>query len=112
MAKKKSFKDYTELGDISAALILKNFPFVLFLGFLATIYIANAHYSEKKIRQIQKLQTELKDMRWSYMSLKSEAMYKSKQSEVTKSVESLNLKISGKKPKKIVVPKNKLEYNR
>lgn len=112
MAKKKSFKDYTELGDISAALILKNFPFVLFLGFLATIYIANAHFSEKKVREIQKLQAEIKDMRWRYMSLKSETMYKSKQSEVVQRVEPLNLKISGKKPKKIVVSKNNVEYNR
>ena len=60
MAKTKSFKEYTELGNISAELVFKNLPFVLFLSFIAMVYIANAHYSEKKVRQIQQLQSELK----------------------------------------------------
>ena len=89
MAKRKTFKDYTELGNISAELVLKNFPFVIFLSFLAMVYIANALYSEKKVRQIQKAQVELKQMRWKYMSLESEFMYKTKRSEVIKAVKAV-----------------------
>ncbi len=103
MAKKKTFKDYTAIGSLSAELILKNFPFVLYLSFLAMIYIANAHYSEKKVREIQKVQVELKQMRWKYMSLKSEFTYKAKRSEVVKSVKDLNLKSNKKKPNKIII---------
>lgn len=103
MAKKRSFKDYTALGSISAELVLKNFPYVCFLGFLAMIYIANAHYSEKKVRQIQKAQSELKQMRWKYMSLKSEFTYQTKRSEVIKAVKDLGLKPSKKKPNKIIL---------
>ena len=104
MAKrKKSFKDYTQLSAISSSLILKNLPFVFFLGFLATIYIANAHYSEKKVREIQKLQSQLKELRWHYRSLKSEIMYSTRQSEVAKNVAPIGLKRKAK-PKKIYIP--------
>ncbi len=105
MAKTKSFKEYTALGNISAELVFKNLPFVLFLSFIAMIYIANAHYSEKKVREIQKLQSELKQQRWQYMSLKSELMYDSKRSEVIKAVKPIGLKTSIKRPNKIVVNK-------
>ena len=103
MAKKKTFKDYTAFGSISAELILKNFPFVFFISFLAMIYIANAHYSEKKVRQIQTSQAELKQMRWKYMSLKSEFTYQAKRSEVLKLVKDIDLKTSNKKPNKIIL---------
>ena len=101
MAKKKTFKDYTLLGSFSPELILKNFPFVFFLSFLAMIYIANAHYSEKKVRAIQTSQAELKQMRWKYMSLKSEYTFQAKRSEVIKSVEDIGLFANKKKPNKI-----------
>lgn len=105
MAKKKTFKDYTALGSLSAELVLKNLPFVFFLSFLAMIYIANAHYSEKKVRQIQKAQSELKEMRWKYMSLVSDFTYQTKRSEVIKSVKDLGLKPNKKKPNKIIIKK-------
>jgi cell shape-determining protein MreC len=105
MAKSKSFKEYTELGNISAELVFKNLPFVLFLSFMAMIYIANAHYSEKKVREIQKLQSELKQKRWQYMSLKSELMFQSKRSEVMNSVAPLGLKTINRQSYKIVVDK-------
>ena len=105
MAKRKRFKDYTELGNISAELVFKNFPFVIFIGFLAIVYIANALYSEKKVRQIQKAQIELKQMRWKYMSLESEFMYKTKRSEVIKAVKDIGLKPNKRKPNKIIINK-------
>jgi len=106
MAKKKSF-DYTELGDLTSKWILKNLLFVLFLGFLATIYIANSHYAERNVREIQILQKELKEMRWYYMSLQSENMYNSKRSEIAKSIKEDGLRPVNGKPKKIVVKRSK-----
>ena len=82
MAKKKGISSYLELSFWSSDLVLKNLPFVVFLGFLATIYIANVHYAEKNVRQIQILQRNLKELRWHYMSLESDNMFNSKQSEV------------------------------
>ncbi len=85
--------------------LLKNLPFIVFVGFLGTIYIANAHYAEKKVREIQILQKDLKETRWRYMSLKSELMYNSKQVEVAERAKDIGLKESKEQPKKIVVRK-------
>jgi len=104
MAKKqKGFKDYMGVGAISAKLILQNLPYVLFIGFLLLIYIANAHYAEKKVREIQKLEDEVKELRWQYISYKTELMYNSKRSEVLKGVKQKGLKPIKGKPKKIEV---------
>ncbi len=104
MAKRsKSIKDYTAIGTLSTQLVLKNLPFVFFIAFLTVIYIANAHYSEKTVREIQVLQSELKELRWKYMSLRSELMYKNMYSEVEDRVEKDGLKFQPQLPKKIVV---------
>lgn len=101
--KKKTFKDYTAFSAMSAELVLKNFTFVCFLSFLALIYIANAHYSEKKVRQIQQLQKELKQMRWKYMSLVADFTHQTKRSEVIRQVKDEGVKPNKKKPVKIIV---------
>ena len=101
---KKTIGSYLEIGSMGASLILKNLPYVLFLSFLAIVYIANAHYAEKQIRQIQALQQEVKDLKREYNSLKSEIMFKSRLSEVGDDVESLGLYKTGGNVKRIVVP--------
>jgi hypothetical protein len=94
---KKSLGSYLEIGSFGASLILKNLPFVLFLSFLTIIYIANAHYAEKQVRQIQALQSEVKELKRQYNSLKSDIMYKSRLAEVGENVEALGLhKTSGR----------------
>ena len=104
MAKKKiSFGNYFALGSMSASLILKNLPFVMFLGFLTVIYIANAHLAEKQIRQIQSLQQDVKDLKRQYNSLKSENMFKSRLAEIEDDVEGLGLTKKAGSVKRIIV---------
>lgn len=100
---KNPFKDFASIGSISTTWILKNLPFVAFLGFITTIYIANAHYAERNVREIQVVQKELKDLRREYNSLQAENMSKQRMSEVAKSVKPLNLEVFNKSPKKIIV---------
>ena len=88
---------------MGASLILKNLPFVLFLSFLTVIYIANAHYAEKQVRQIQSLQLEVKELKREYNSLKSEIMFKSRLSEVGGDVESLGLRKTAGRVRRIVL---------
>ncbi len=104
MAKKKGIS-FAELSFMPVDFILKNLPFLVFLGFLAVVYIANSHYAERNVRQIQELQKELKELRWFYMSLQSENMVNSMQSEVVDKVADNGLKLQRGKVKKIVVPK-------
>ena len=105
MAKRKTFKDYTALGNFSAELIIKNLAFFVFLGMLGIVYIANTHYSEKKIKTIQKVEEEIKKYRWEYMALKSEVMKNTKQSEIAKEVKDQGVRSNSKTPKKIVINK-------
>ncbi len=104
MAKKRNSNiTFNELSQITTEMILKNVPFVSFLGFLATIYIANAHYAERNVREIQTYQKDLREIRWYYMSLQAENMYNSKLSEVEESVEEEGLRQTTTKPKRIKI---------
>jgi hypothetical protein len=72
--------------------IVKNIPYFLFLAALAVIYIYNGHYGDKIIRNISKTSRELKELQYEYKTLKSEVMFRSKQSELAKAVQPLGLK--------------------
>ncbi|MCB0631861.1 MAG: FtsL-like putative cell division protein [Saprospiraceae bacterium] len=102
MAKKKttSFKD---ISQMPVEWLLRNLVFIAFLGFLAVIYIANSHLAERNVRTIQMLEKDIKELRWYYMSLESENMYNSLQSEIADKVRADGLRLQRGKPKKIVV---------
>ena len=72
--------------------IVKNIPFFLFLAVLAIIYIYNGHYADNTVRNINNVNRELKELQYEYKYFKSEVMFRSKQSELAKSVETLGLK--------------------
>lgn len=72
--------------------ILKNFPFFLFLSLLAVVYIYNGHYADKTVRNIKTVNNELDELNYEYKTLKSEVMFRSKQSELSKAVEPYGLK--------------------
>ena len=72
--------------------IMKNIPFFLFLAALAVIYIYNGHYADKVVRDINRTSKELKELQYEYKTLKSEVMFRSKQSELAKAVEPFGLK--------------------
>lgn len=72
--------------------IVKNFPFFLFLSLLAVVYIYNGHYADKTVRNINTVNKEIDELTYEFKTLKSEVMFRSKQSELSKSVEPLGLK--------------------
>lgn len=72
--------------------IVKQVPFFLFLAFLAIIYIYNGHFADKTIRSINKTAREVKELQYDYKTVKSEVMFRSKQSELIKAVEPIGLK--------------------
>jgi hypothetical protein len=82
---------------------LKHLPFILFLALIAIFYIANGYYADDKIREVNKVSNQLKELRSEYISTKSELMFASKQSEVAKSAEELGLKEPVVPPIKIEV---------
>jgi cell division protein FtsL len=72
--------------------IVHNLPFFLFLSFLAVIYIYNGHYADRVVRDIGKTSRELQELQYEFKNLKSEVMFRSKQSELAKAVEPFGLK--------------------
>jgi predicted membrane protein len=72
--------------------IVRQMPFFLFLTLLAVLYIYNGHYADKTIRNINNTGKEVKELQYEYKTVKSEVMFRSKQSELVKAVEPLGLK--------------------
>ncbi|MFT3933270.1 MAG: FtsL-like putative cell division protein [Chitinophagaceae bacterium] len=87
---KEAKKDWKKIFNYQW--IVKNIPYFLFLSVLAVLYIYNGHYSDNTIKDINKTSKELKELQYEYKSLKSEVMFRSKQSELAKAVEPLGLK--------------------
>ncbi len=77
---------------ISYQWIVRHFNYILFLAVLAILYIANGHWADKQVRAINKTANQLKELRYEYLTLKSELMFKSKQSEIVKVTAPLGLK--------------------
>jgi hypothetical protein len=72
--------------------LVKQIPFFLFLTVLAVVYIYNGHYADKTIRKINRTAREVKELQYEYKTIKSEVLFRSRQSELVKAVEPLQLK--------------------
>jgi hypothetical protein len=93
---------FTE-GVISKESATQLLPFVVFIAFLAMIYIGNRHFAENNIRDIDKLSREVKELSWDFKTLKADLMLKSTQTEVAKEVDTLGLIEPNEPPRKIVI---------
>ncbi|HSV11384.1 MAG TPA: FtsL-like putative cell division protein [Hanamia sp.] len=72
--------------------IVKNIPFYFFISAIAIIYIANGHYADKTMREINATEKNLKEMEYEFKTVKQEVIFRSKESELAKAVEPLGLK--------------------
>jgi hypothetical protein len=97
------FKKLFSEGGVSKEAATEMLPFLLFLSLLCMLYIANSHMAMKNIRNIDKLNKEVKELSWEYKSLKADLMFKSKLTEVAKQVDTLGIKELTEPPKRIVV---------
>jgi hypothetical protein len=96
------FASLLSKGTVSKETATEALPFIIFIAFLGMIYIGNRHSAENNIRSIDKLGKEVKELSWDFKTLKADLMFKSKQTEVIKRVDSLlGLKVSIKPPIKI-----------
>lgn len=81
--------------------IVRNSSFFLFLAILAVVYIANGHMADNRIRKINDTARGLKDLQYEYKTLKSEMMFKSRESEMVKAAQPLGLTVDTVAPYKI-----------
>jgi hypothetical protein len=99
-------------GDyLSRSSVLSNIPFLLYVTLLAVIYIANTFYAEKTYKEIERTKTELKELRYRYITTKSILMFQGRQSEIGKRAERLALKVPTVPPYKILYSSDTLTAN-
>ena len=85
--------------------IVMNISFFLFLAFLAILYIANGHLSDKTIRKINTTQKELKELQFEYKTAKAELMYRSEAAQIEKAVAPYGLVVAKEMPIRIPLEK-------
>jgi ADP-dependent phosphofructokinase/glucokinase len=82
---------------------VRHLPRFAFIFLLGLIYIGNTHYAEQTIRDINRAQTDVEDLRADFTTLKAELMFASKQSEVARKVIDQGLEESMTPPFKIEI---------
>ena len=91
-SKKKFFRKKNRKTLLYNKWLVKNIPFYLFASALAIIYIANGHYADKMVRQINSTAKNLKEKEYEFKTIKRDVIFRSKESELAKAVEPLGLK--------------------
>jgi hypothetical protein len=104
---KRNIRGYFDGTLLTRETVIKQLPYILFLAVIAIIYIGNRYQAEKIIRETYVLQREVKDLRAESISISSDLMYISKQSEVLKMVKEKGLDlIESREPPKIIEVNN------
>ena len=106
-ATRSFFQSLFSTTRFSSSAFVGYIPFIAFVGLLAILYIANRHYAERTVRQIDHLGKEVKEMNWDYKSFSADLMKLTTQTEIAKRVDSMGLKERKAPPKKIVVLRTK-----
>lgn len=102
-SKKRGVLNLLDGSILSKDNVTSQIPYILFLAFIALIYIGNRYRYEKLVREGQKLQVELKNLRAESITTAAQLMHISKQSQVARMVQEkgLGLEESVVPPKKI-----------
>lgn len=102
-----SLKGLIDGSFLAGTAIVRQLPFILFLVFLAVVYIGNRFHAEKMVRKSVYAREEVKNLRAEQLTTASELMNHSKPSTVEDMVKQrgLGLEQSTKPPYKIVVKK-------
>lgn len=88
----KSRYSLRAFGDLfSYEWIVKNIGFFLFLSALAVLYIANGHMADNRGRKINETTRLIEDLKYEYKTIKSDMMFRSRQSELIKAALPLGL---------------------
>lgn len=89
-------------GVLGEGIPVQYAPPILYVAFVALIYIWSNHRAENMIRKIEKTQQEVEDIRADVTTLEAEYMLSSKQSEVAKKTAALGIFEIKEPPVKII----------
>lgn len=92
-SKKVLLRDLVDGRILTRYIVVKQLPYILFLTFLAIIYIGNRYHAEKIVRETTNLQERLEELRSEAFTIKSKLMNLGKQSKVAKDVKKRGLEL-------------------
>ena len=81
---RKAVQEFLGGDYLSKEWVTGNISYILYVALLAMIYIANTYYTEKKFKAIERTKSELKELRYEYITTKSILMFQGRQSEISK----------------------------
>lgn len=82
---------------------IKNWRFIVFCTFLAIIMIACSHSAERKVHNIARLNTEVRELRSEFVDMRSALMKLKMESTITNKMVSRGVKPSETPPYKIKI---------
>ncbi len=83
--------------------IVNQVPYVLYLSLLAVLYIGYGYYAEKTVRELDKEDTLLKEIKSEYTTTSTKLEVLRQQSKVAEEIARMGLEESRVPPKKIVI---------
>jgi hypothetical protein len=104
-----SFRDLLDGSILTRSIVVQQLPFILYLTFLAVIYISNRYHAERIFRKVNEIQTEVNNLRAEQITTTAKLMNMSKPSAVSQLVEErgLGLKELSRPPKVLTKEKKK-----
>ncbi len=85
----------------------KNWLFIIFASFLATVMIASSHSADRKVHHIAALNEEVKELRSEFVDMRGDVQRLKLESKITQVLEGEGLFPSETPPKKIKVKSSK-----
>ncbi len=98
---KKLNRRFLKAGS-TTRFVAQSMPVFYFLFALGMVYITTALMSEKRIRNIEYLKKDIRELRWEYMSEKAELMHASTYSRVAQAIIGENEINKTQAPKRII----------
>lgn len=86
--------------------VVGNMPFILFCAGLMLCYIGYGYWTERTVRDLDRTNAELKEMRSEYLTVRSHLEQAQQQSHVAGDIGTLGLKESKTPPMRIAVDKD------
>lgn len=76
----------------------KYLRFIIFLTVIGLVYIWNSHRAEGRVRRVQELENEVRELKSDYSNLSAELSYSTRRSVLEKRVDSIGLMKMDKPP--------------
>ncbi len=92
--------------------VLGNMPFILFCAALMITYIAYGYHTERIVRDLDRTDAELKELRSEYITVRAQLEKTEQQSQVASGIGALGLRESRVPPVKLEVAKDELSNTR